>query len=121
MRDLYKQAEKFLNLIEKFESEHVGNGKMVRSLDALTALDSIIKKGLKFYNNVIAESELIQKNTALAAISMHIQEYANKLVINDENAKKLTLENSLIIWQQLEVALALFASTVMDLLAEEGN
>ena len=121
MRDLYKKAEKFLTLVDDFEKTQVGDGKMVRSQEALSTLDSIIHKGLKLYNAVIEETDMMEKNPVLRIIGNHIHEYANKLYINDTNAKKLTLENSLIIWQQLETALALFASTLMDLLHEESN
>lgn len=121
MNRLYKHAEKFLLLVDKFEKDQItSDGKMVRSREALTMLDALIKKGVKFYNEVI-EEKLPEKYPLLNIILTHIKEYTDKLQINEYNSKKLTLENSLIIWQQLETALALLASYVMEFLHEEGN
>ena len=120
-RTLYKHAEKFLALVDKFEKEQItADGKMVRSQDALKTLDNVLKKGLKFHNEVV-EKELHKEFPVLNVILTRVEEYASKLQINEHNAKKLTLENSFIIWQQLEVALALLASYVMDFLHTEGN
>lgn len=121
MKDLYKKSEKFLTLIDNFEGKYITfEGQMLHTQEAFSALDKIIKQGLKLYNDIV-EAKLYEKYPALNIIMHHIKEYTDKLEINDNNAKKLTLENSLVIWQQLEVALAALASYTMDYLHEEGN
>ena len=121
MKVIYKHAEKFLNAVDKFEKDYVGvDGKMVRSKEAIESLDTLLKKGLKFYNDVINE-KVYEKFPMLSVILNKIKEYTDKLKNNEQTAKKLTMENALVIWQQLEVALALLASYVMDFLHTEGN
>ena len=121
MKAIYKHAEKFLNTVDNFEKNYVGvDGKMVRSKDAIESLDALLKKGLKLYNDVINE-KVYEKFPILTVILNKIKEYADKLENNEQTAKKLTMENALVIWQQLEVALALLASYIVDFLHAEGN
>jgi hypothetical protein len=117
MKVLLKHAEKFLKAVDDFEKNEIDiDGKMVRSEEAFSKLDDLLRKGLKFHNEVI-EKKLYEKFPILNVILSTIKEYTNKIQATEEAAKKLTLENSIVIWQQLETALAVLASYVIDFLA----
>ena len=116
MKVLIKHAEKFLKVVDDFEKNEIDiDGKMVRSEEAFNKLDDLLRKGLKFHNEVI-EKKLYEKFPILNVILSTIKEYTDKIQATEEAAKKLTLENSIVIWQQLETALAVLASYVIDFL-----
>ena len=120
MKTLYKHAEKLAEAINEFEKENVNlEGKMVRSKEALKTLDKLLKKGLKFYNE-IAESKVYETYPVLAIPMAKVSELTGRLQITEANAKKLNMENSFQIWQQLEVALAVLACTYLEVIDNEN-
>lgn len=120
MKALYKHAEKLTETINKFEKENVNlEGKMVRSKEALKTLDKLLKKGLKFYNEIV-ENKMHETYPVLAIPMAKVLELTGRLEITEANAKKLNMENSFQIWQQLEVALAVLACTYLEVIDNEN-
>jgi hypothetical protein len=106
-------AENILIEENKFIDENFTDEKFITSETALNQLDSIIKQGFMLYNYMI-KHKLWQDEQDIIDIELEVQKNHERISSTDENAKKLTLTNSLQIWQELNFIFTSLAVAVIS-------
>lgn len=96
------------------------DGKIVHSSTSLSELNDIIVRGFTL-DKYLVEGGYIEKYPMLAGICAELQKYINKLNTSEDNAKKLSLDSALQIWQQAKIVIAFLASVVLDLKEDEDD
>lgn len=113
-----KNAKKILHKIDTLYGKYTNcDGKLILSEDALNVIDEVLKEGLLFYNEVVEEKDIL--TDGLKIIMHNVYTYAEKLHKTEQNAKKINLQNVVVIWQQLICALAVFCNTILDMQDEK--
>lgn len=121
MEKAYKLSEKILNEIENYSKEYTtDDGKIAMTNMALNKLHMIIEDGFVLYKYCI-DKKLYKKYSSLIPLLNSVAEIAEKLQVNEINAKKLNLSSAIQIWQQGKVSIALLACEIMDLYEEENK
>ena len=114
MENAYKLSEKIITDINTYSEKHISKeGKSINTEESLQLLNQILEEGLTLYKYLI-EKELFKDKPSIEGSLNGMQKYYNKLVINEDNAKKLTLSNAMQLWEQLRVSIAFLACTVLD-------
>ena len=115
MEKAYKLSEKIINEIENYSKEYTtSDGKIGTTKLALQELNTIIEDGFVLYKYCI-DKKLYNKYPSIIPLLNSVAEIAEKLQVNEVNAKKLNLSSGIQIWQQGKVSIALLACEIMDL------
>jgi hypothetical protein len=114
MENAYKLADAIVKQIDIHYGEYkTEEGKDVISEDMIKSLNTIVENGFVLHKYII-EKELYTGDLELIAIMNELSQYAEKLQVNDENAKKLDFQNALQIWNQCVIIIATMACRLLD-------
>lgn len=118
-----KKAKELSKLIIDRVNDYTNNymteeGKNTNTAASLTELNEIIEKGFVL-DKYLVEKGYTNKYPVLAGICLELQKYIDKLNTSEENAKRLSMDSALQIWQQAKVVIAFLASAVLDISEKE--
>jgi len=115
MKKAKELAQMIIDSVNEYTNKYMTeNGKNTNTTASLQELNNIIEKGFVL-DKYLIEKGYAEKNPVIAGICIELQKYIDKLNTSDENAKKLTMESALQIWQQAKIVIAFLASAVLDM------
>lgn len=114
-----KLADKLLTEIDAYSKDYTtDNGKISYTNLSLQVLNTIIEQGFTLYKYLV-EKKLYDTYIDLTVPLNVLGGYIEKLQITKENATKLHLSDSLKLWEQAKIAIAILAAQVLDLADSE--
>lgn len=114
MKKAYALSEKILDNINNYSEKYTSaEGKDINSAESIRALNEIVEEGFTLHRYMV-EKKLYEGKPQITGALLEVQKYIEKLQINKQNAEKLSLSNALQIWQQVKLAIALFACSILD-------
>lgn len=114
MDKAYQLSEKIINDVEAYSLKYTApDGHIVKNDDSIMDLNSIIQEGFSLYKYMV-EKKLYKEKPEITANLIELEKYIEKLQITKENAERLDLENTMIIWEQAKVVIALLACSILD-------
>jgi hypothetical protein len=114
MENAYKLADAIVKQIDTHYGEYkTEEGKDVISEDMIKSLNTIVENGFVLHKYIL-EKQLYTGDLELIAIMNELSQYAEKLQVNEQNAKKLDFQNALQIWNQCTIVIATMACRLLD-------
>jgi len=114
MKKAKELAQLIINSVNDYTNKYMSeDGKIANTTASLQELNNIIEKGFVL-DKYLIEKGYTEKDPVIAGVCAELQKYIDKLNTSDENAKKLTMESALQIWQQAKVVIAFLACAVLD-------
>lgn len=110
-----KLADKLLTEIDTYSKDYISNdGKLAYTQLSIQALNAIIEQGFTLYKYLV-EKKLYEEYSELTVPLNVLGGYIEKLQITKENATKLHLSDSLKLWEQAKIAIAILSAQVLEL------
>jgi hypothetical protein len=119
MNKLDKMLDEFFVDSDRFAAEYYNEtGELIISQESFNRLSTILKEGLEIYNKVI-EDKMFSDDLVIQTLLSEVGKEAQKIEINEENAKKLNTRNAMEVWEDLHAGLVTLAIFIKN--AEEDN
>lgn len=119
MNKLDKMLDEFFVDSDRFAAEYYDEtNKLIISQESFNRLSTILKEGLEIYNKVI-EDKMFSDDLVIQTLLSEVGKEAQKIEINEENAKKLNTRNAMEVWEDLHAGLVTLAIYIKN--AEEDG
>lgn len=119
MNKLDKMLDEFFVDSDRFAAEYYNEtGELIISQESFNRLSTILKEGLEIYNKVI-EDKMFSDDLVIQTLLSEVGKEAQKIEINEENAKKLNTRNAMEVWEDLHAGLVTLAIFIKN--AEEDS
>lgn len=121
MNKLDKMLDEFFVDSDRFAAEYYDEtGKLIISQESFNRLSTILKEGLEIYNKVV-EDKMFSDDPVIQTLLSEVGKEAQKIEINEENAKKLNTRNAMEVWEDLHAGLVTLAIHIKNAEEDDDN